>query len=91
MEKGGSNQVVVSPHTGSTELLVRDGRPRPGPSQCANLPIFTIQENKLKSFSFLSLICLRIFPPNIPTKAFCPPMGFLFVCSENCFYTSLGV
>ena len=24
---------------------------------------------------------------NIPTKAFCPLMWILFVCSENCFYT----
>ena len=24
---------------------------------------------------------------NIPTKAFCPPMCFLFVFSESCFYT----
>ena len=24
---------------------------------------------------------------NIPAKAFCPPMCFLYVCSESCFYT----
>ena len=23
----------------------------------------------------------------IPTKAFCPPMSILFVCSESCFHT----
>ena len=23
---------------------------------------------------------------NIPTKAFCPPICILFICSESCFY-----
>ena len=31
--------------------------------------------------------CVLGISVNIPTKAFCPLMCFLCVCSESCFYT----
>ena len=70
-------------------------------SHCLSCPPGWADEKYLKCTHYKS--CFGVFERdithdrvsevsvNVPTKAFCPPMCFLFVSGESCFYTRLRI